>query len=417
LACLVHHVTGLGVDQVAARLGVLELVPVVGNAPALLRPLIGEGRVVGGEDFFGIHAERLEQRSHRNLAAPVDARIDDVLGVELDIEPGAAIGNDAAGEQQLARGMGLALVVVEEHARRTVHLGDDDALGAVDDEGAIARHEGHVAHVDVLLLDVLDRAGTGFLVDLENDQPQRHLQRRSERHVALPAFVDVVFGLLEFVAHELQGGRVGEIRDRENRLEDGLQPLFLAAALWLVHEEELVIGGLLDLDEIRHLRDFANRPEGFAYLATAIERGSHTRSYLSLECLGGKCPKTRQSAVGPQEICPVELVWSQDRPRFRNFRPARKGDGHRVLERDRVGAAPQRHPDNSSYFSSTLAPAASSFFWMSSASALEAPSLMAFGADSTSALASPRPRPVMARTSLMTLILFSPKEARITSNS
>src|SRR5690606_1420003 len=164
-------------------------------------------------------------------------------------------------------------------------------------------------------------------------------------------------------------------------------------------------------------RDFANRPEGFAYLATAIERGSHTRSYLSLECLGGKCPKTRQSAVGPQESCPVELVWSQDRPRFRNFRPARRGDGHRVLERDRVGVAPQRHPDNSSYFSSTLAPAASSFFWMSSASALEAPSLMAFGADSTSALASPRPRPVMARTSLMTLILFSPKEARITSNS
>src|SRR5687767_14577828 len=54
---------------------------------------------------------------------------------------------------------------------------------------------------------------------------------------------------------------------------------------------------------------------------------------------------------------------------------------------------------------------------MSSASALEAPSLIALGAPSTSALASPRPRPVRARTSLMTLILFSPNEARITSNS
>ena len=52
----------------------------------------------------------------------------DVLGVELDVEPRAAIGNDARREQQLARGVGLALVVVEEHARRTVHLRNDDAL-------------------------------------------------------------------------------------------------------------------------------------------------------------------------------------------------------------------------------------------------------------------------------------------------
>jgi hypothetical protein len=40
----------------------------------------------------------------------------DVLGVELDVEPGAAIRNDAGGEQKLAGRMRLALVVVEEHA-------------------------------------------------------------------------------------------------------------------------------------------------------------------------------------------------------------------------------------------------------------------------------------------------------------
>ena len=39
---------------------------------------------------------------------------------------------------------------------RAVHLGDDDPLGAVDDEGALLGHERDVAHVDVLLLDVLD---------------------------------------------------------------------------------------------------------------------------------------------------------------------------------------------------------------------------------------------------------------------
>jgi hypothetical protein len=34
--------------------------------------------------------------------------------------------------------VGLALVVVEEDAGRAVQLADDDALGAVDDEGAVS---------------------------------------------------------------------------------------------------------------------------------------------------------------------------------------------------------------------------------------------------------------------------------------
>src|SRR5690606_6357216 len=85
-------------------------------------------------------------------------------------------------------------------------------------------------------------------------------------------------------------------------------------------------------------------------------------------------------------------------------------DGERAAPR----GAP---PETCSYLSSTLAPAASSLALMSSASALDAASLIGLGAASTSALASPRPRPVIARTSLMTLILLSPKEARITSNS
>ena len=81
------------------------------------------------------------------------------------------------------------------------------------------------------------------------------------------------------------------------------------------------------------------------------------------------------------------------------------------------GAKPSPKSSFQAYLSSTLAPASSSFFLMSSASALETASLTAFGAPSTRSLASLRPRPVMARTSLMTLILFSPRSARMTSNS
>src|SRR6516164_4968559 len=69
------------------------------------------------------------------------------------------------------------------------------------------------------------------------------------------------------------------------------------------------------------------------------------------------------------------------------------------------------------YFNSTLAPASSSFFFSSAASVLLTPSFTAFGAPSTRSLASLRPRPVIARTSLITLIFFSPASTRTTANS
>ena len=71
--------------------------------------------------------------------------------------------------------MGLALVVIEEYARATVHLRDNDALSAVYDKRAIIRHERHIAHVNFLFLHVADRLRAGIFVDLKNRQPQRHL--------------------------------------------------------------------------------------------------------------------------------------------------------------------------------------------------------------------------------------------------
>src|SRR3546814_9670613 len=85
----------------------------------------------------------------RQLALAVDADVYDVLGVEFEVEPRTAIRNHARGEQELARRVGFAAVMVEEHTRRTVHLRHDDALGPVDEEGAVLRHQGHVAHVNV----------------------------------------------------------------------------------------------------------------------------------------------------------------------------------------------------------------------------------------------------------------------------
>ena len=288
------------VDQVAGDLDALHAVGVELGHPALVGPVVGDDAVEGGEDLLLRHAlrlvglqllavggaggpqllrllavERVEQRRRRQLPAAVDAHVEQVLGVELEVEPAAAVGDDAGGEQVLARAVGLALVVVEEHAGRPVHLRDDDTFGAIDDEGAVGRHERHVAHVDVLLLDVADRAQARVLVHVEDGEAQGHLQRRGEGHAALLALVDVVLRLLEFVAHEIEDCALGEVLDRKDRPEHLLQTDVLPPVVQDVHLEEVIVGAALHLDEVRHPDDLRNAPEAHAHTLTAGERLRH----------------------------------------------------------------------------------------------------------------------------------------------
>jgi hypothetical protein len=111
----------------------------------------------------------LQEHRGVHLAAAVDADVEQVLVVELEVEPRAPVRDDAGRVEQLARRVGLALVVVEEHARRTVELRHDHALGAVDDEGAVVGHQRDLAEVDLLLLRVAERLVSG-LVGVEGDQ-------------------------------------------------------------------------------------------------------------------------------------------------------------------------------------------------------------------------------------------------------
>ena len=128
------------------------------------------GVVVVVEQLLGRVAERAQQHRRVQLAAAVDADVEQVLGVELEVEPRAAVRDDAGAVEQLARRVGLALVVVVEDARAAVQLADDDALGAVDDERPVVGHERDLAEEDLLLLDVADRLRAGLLVGVPDDQ-------------------------------------------------------------------------------------------------------------------------------------------------------------------------------------------------------------------------------------------------------
>src|SRR4029077_5652531 len=99
---------------------------------------------------------------------------------------------------------------------------------------------------------------------------------------------------IELVRHEVELRRVGEIADREHRLEDGLKTLVQAAARRVLHHQKLVIGCLLNLDEVRHLRDFRDFPEKLSYALATCKRLRHVLSLLSS---GGTGTTLRKAAI------------------------------------------------------------------------------------------------------------------------
>ena len=74
------------------------------------------------EHLFVRHLESPQDDRHRQLATAVDSREHAILGIKLEIEPGPAVRDDACREKQLAGAVRLALVVIEEHARRAMQL-------------------------------------------------------------------------------------------------------------------------------------------------------------------------------------------------------------------------------------------------------------------------------------------------------
>lgn len=76
-----------------------------------------------------------------------------------------------------------------------MQLTHDDALGAIDREGAVLREHGDLAEVDLLLFDVTDAARFGVRILVKHHELNRHLERDREGLTALLAFINVVFEL------------------------------------------------------------------------------------------------------------------------------------------------------------------------------------------------------------------------------
>ena len=111
-------------------------------------------------------AKSTEQERRRLAALAVDGYDELAALVDLELEPGTTGRNELCMVHEHA-GIGL---LREVDARGADELGDDDTLGAVDDEGAPLRHDREVAHEDELFLDL-----AGELVDELHIDKQRSL--------------------------------------------------------------------------------------------------------------------------------------------------------------------------------------------------------------------------------------------------
>ena len=168
--------------------------------------------------------------------------------------------------------MRLAAVVLEEHAGRAVELRHDDALGAVDHERAVVRHERNLAHVDLLLLHFLDRVLRRFLV--HQDEAHLRAERGAIGEAALLALGDVERGREQREAHVFEPRVAGVAGDREDRRERGLQAFVLARLGRGVRLQERTVGRELRFEQEGHLQHAG--PLGKA-LADALLLGKRVR--------------------------------------------------------------------------------------------------------------------------------------------
>src|SRR5690606_22048066 len=219
-------------------------------------------------------SQRLEQDGDALLAFAVDADTDEVALVDLELQPGAPRRDDLAPVEVLVGG--LVELAVEVHAGRADKLGDDDTLGAVDDERALGGHEREVAHEHRLALDL-----TRVVVD----ELRRDEHRGGVGHVLVLALLFGVLGRLEPMVAERQRHRAREVLDRTDLLEDLFQAGLLRNVLTagfagrfdsctpLLVAEQPVEGLGLQGEEVRDLKWFLDASEGNAVRTKGVSGG------------------------------------------------------------------------------------------------------------------------------------------------
>ena len=138
--------------------------------------------------FAGTQSKSAQENRTQEFALAIDAHVENVLLVIFKLNPRSAVGNDLAQEIGAVRGR------LEENAGRAVQLADDYSFCAVNNEGAVLRHQWNVAEEHFLLFNVADRAIAGLIL-VPDGQPHRDFERRGIGHAALFTLRHVILQL------------------------------------------------------------------------------------------------------------------------------------------------------------------------------------------------------------------------------
>ena len=185
-------------------------------------------------------AKRAQQRCGVEFAATaalVHETPHHVVGVEHNLNPAAAVGDDADRQQRLAVGVNLTL---GGYARTAVQLRNDHPLRAVDNKRTIGGHHWHITEKHFIFADRIAVL-----------QTEAGMQRARVRFAGHQRFKIALLRLAETVTHKIE--RIAPVvrRNRENLVENGLQTLVLALGGGDIRLQEIIIRLGLNLDQIR----------------------------------------------------------------------------------------------------------------------------------------------------------------------
>ena len=152
-------------------------------------------------------------------------------------------------------------------------LRNNDALGTINDEGTVVGHERNLAHVNVLLFDVLN--GLRARLFIINDETNLDAECAGIRCATQYAFVNVKYGGAQRVIHVLQS-RASTVTDNgKNGPERCVQTVVAALIYRGVRLSELPVGIQLDGQQIGDIHHLRHGAKIFAKALLLCKRVSH----------------------------------------------------------------------------------------------------------------------------------------------
>ena len=183
------------------------------------------------------NTQRAQQQRCRLLALAVDTHGKHVALVRFKFQPSTAARNNFSVVDKLVGR--LVALGREVHARAAHQLGNNNTLGAVDDEGAATSHLREIAHKDVLLFD---------FARLKVDEAHVHEQRSLIGNVLLLAFVNAVLRFAKVMCAKFNAKSLSIVLDGSH----------VSKSLLNAFRLEPLKALRLDCDQIRDIHNVGN---------------------------------------------------------------------------------------------------------------------------------------------------------------